>query len=120
MNAVWLRLLYIFEFLIAIPAVYTLWSQVGGQGHMDLMPWFWKLGLGGSAAWAVVRVTKAAVEHERGWNLRSLSWLLLVLAIATLMGGVTYYYHLHETPGEIDSEETTTAAQHLTWARLFA
>ena len=110
MNAVWLRLVYIFEFLLAVPAVYTLWSQVGGQGHMDLMPWYWKLLLGGGAACAIVRLTAAVLERERAWTARSIVWMGLVIVFALAMGGATYYYHLHESPDEGDTEEGTTAA----------
>ena len=35
----YLRLAYATQFLIAVIAVFTLWSQVGGQSHLDLMPW---------------------------------------------------------------------------------
>ena len=41
-----LRLAYTTQFLIALIAVFVLWSQVGGQSHIDLMPWYFKLGLG--------------------------------------------------------------------------
>jgi hypothetical protein len=34
----WLRLAYCFEFLIAMLTVFTLWSEIGGQGHLDLIP----------------------------------------------------------------------------------
>jgi hypothetical protein len=33
-----LRLAYTTLYLIAIIAVFVVWSQVGGQGHLDLMP----------------------------------------------------------------------------------
>jgi hypothetical protein len=110
MNAVWLRLVYIVEFLVAIPAVYTLWSQVGGQGHLDLMPWYWKLLLGGGASWAIVRLTAAIIERESPWTFRSMSWMIAVLAFALSMAAVTYYYHLHEAPEEPGQEDGTTAA----------
>lgn len=110
MNAVWLRLVYIFEFLIAIPAVYTLWSQVGGQGHLDLMSWYWKLVLGLGGSWAIVRLTAAVVERERVWSLRTFAWILCVVAFALAMAMITFYYHLHENPEDTDSEEGTTAA----------
>jgi hypothetical protein len=110
MNAVWLRLVYIVEFLVAIPAVYTLWSQVGGQGHMDLMPWYWKMLLGVGACWAIVRLTAAMIERERTWTKRSVTWMICVLLFAISMGAATYYYHLHEAPDEPEQEEGTTAS----------
>lgn len=110
MNAVWLRLVYIVEFLVAVPAVYTLWSQVGGQGHLDLMPWYDKLFLGAGAAWAIVRLSAAVIERERVWTLRSCFWFFAVLVFAVAMAATTYYYHLHEATDEPDQEEGTTAA----------
>src|SRR5215470_14362492 len=59
-----LRLAYITLFLIALFTVFTLWSQVGGQGHLDLVPWFLKLVLGVSAAFAIVRAASAARAAE--------------------------------------------------------
>ena len=38
-----LRLAYISEFLLAVVSILMLWTQVGGQGHLDLMPWHLKL-----------------------------------------------------------------------------
>ena len=61
-----LRLAYATQFLIALIAVFVLWSQVGGQRHLDLMPWYFKLGLGGGAALAVVKATAAAVAEAAG------------------------------------------------------
>ena len=60
-----LRLAYATQFLIAVIAVFMLWSQVGGQGHLDLMPWYLKLALGAGAAFAVVKATMAAVAGDR-------------------------------------------------------
>jgi hypothetical protein len=55
-----LRLFYAIEFLIALIATYTVWSQVGGQYHLDLMAWYWKLCLGVGIAFAAVKATAAA------------------------------------------------------------
>lgn len=110
MNTVWLRLVYIIEFLVAIPAVYTLWSQVGGQGHLDLMPWYWKLLLGAGACWAIIRLTAALIEQDRIWRLRTIVWALALVLFALSMASATYWYHLHETPEDTDQEEGTPAA----------
>ena len=48
-----LRPLLIVEFLIALESIYTFWSEVGGQYHLDLMFWPWKLGVGMAAAWLI-------------------------------------------------------------------
>jgi hypothetical protein len=37
------RLAYMLELLVAWIAYLQLWVQVGGQGHLDLMPWPVKL-----------------------------------------------------------------------------
>src|ERR1017187_4038728 len=59
-----LRLAYATQFLIALMAVFVLWSQVGGQSHLDLMPWHLKLALGAGAAFAVVRSEERRVGKE--------------------------------------------------------
>jgi hypothetical protein len=98
-----LRPLLIVEFLIAVQAIFAIWSQVGGQYHLDLMFWPWKLGLGLGAAGLVVAIT-ASLFQENGQSTRRVL-LLCSLLIATLgvAGVVTYYYHLNEP---IDQQET--------------
>lgn len=102
-----LRLVYVFEFLAALIAVFTLWSQVGGQAHLDLMAWYFKLGLGVGIAYATVRATRAAVEGERAWNLGSLRWTGILVALAIAAGAITYYYHVYE-PSDEDQDEPAT------------
>src|SRR5260370_39528172 len=53
----WLHLAYSMEFLIALIAIFTVWSQVGGQGPLDLRPWHSKLLLTRALAWRCVRFT---------------------------------------------------------------
>jgi len=106
----WLRMAYALEFLIALIAIFTVWSQVGGQGHMDLLPWYIKLGCSLSLAWCSVRFTAALVEHERAWNPHTLVWFTGMILIALAMGGITYYYHLHEVPDEPDTDDTTSTS----------
>ena len=45
------------QFLMALIAIFMLWSQVGGQSHLDLVPWPLKLGLAGAlrSRWRVQR-----------------------------------------------------------------
>jgi len=102
----WLRLAYSIEFLIAILAIFTLWGEVGGEGHMDLLPWYFKLiGVLGSA-WCCVRFTAGMVEQPAAWNRRTVGWFTAILLFGVMMGGLTYYYHLHEAPD--DSDDTTS------------
>jgi hypothetical protein len=104
-----LRLLYAIEFLIALIATYTVWSQVGGQYHLDLMAWYWKLGLGAGIAFAAVKATAAAVKSERTWNARTLRWISIILALSLVCGAVTYYYHLNEPPPDDEDQQDTAA-----------
>jgi uncharacterized membrane protein len=103
------RLAYVAEFLLALIAVWTLWSQVGGQGHLDLMPWYDKLSLSVALALVTVLGTMSAVTQERAWNARTLVFLLMALLITAVMGVLTYYYHVHENDedGESDSNVAT-------------
>ena len=103
----WLRLAYAFEFLVALVAIFTLWSQVGGQGHMDLLPWYIKLACSLSLAWCSVRFTAGLVEHEKAWNHHTAVWCIGMIIVAIAMGGITFYYHLHEVPDEPDTDDTT-------------
>jgi hypothetical protein len=84
------------EFLVALVAIFETWSMVGGQGHLDLMPWFAKLGFALAMAVVTVMASAAAVSHERVWNAKTIACLLLALLLAAGMGATTYYYHLHE------------------------
>ncbi len=53
-----LRLVYAFEFLIALIAIFTAWSEIGGQAALDLMHWGWKLGLSIALAFAIVPIPR--------------------------------------------------------------
>jgi hypothetical protein len=105
MPPYWLRLAYMSEFLLALLCVVTAWPQVGGQGHLDLMPWYTKLLLTTGLALMIVLGTISAVAHERAWNAKTIACLILALMIATGMGATTYYYHLHEND-DADPVET--------------
>src|SRR5579863_7861500 len=64
MDNRFLRPLLIVEFLIALEAIFTLWSEVGGQYHLDLMFWPWKLGIGVASAGLVVAITANLVRND--------------------------------------------------------
>jgi hypothetical protein len=103
-----LRLAYATQFLIAVIAIYMLWSQVGGQSHLDLMPWYVKLGLGGGVALAVVKATDAAVSQEHAWNGRTLKWFGILLVLLLGCGLASYYCHLYlEDNGDDQSGDNT-------------
>ena len=106
MNAKLLRLAYVCEFLLALVAIFTAWSEIGGQGALDLMFWGWKLGLGVGLALAIVALTAALVKEDAILSLRAARWLAAVLALVAGMGTVTYYYSLQEDNGDSDEPGT--------------
>jgi hypothetical protein len=91
-----LRLALTIEFLVALVAIFETWSMAGGQGHLDLMPWYMKLGFVLGLSLVIVMGTISAMAHERAFNAKTVVCVLLVLLIAAGMGATTYYYHLHE------------------------
>ena len=105
MQPNWFRLAYAIEFLLALVAISVTWSQVGGQTHLDLMAWPWKLALTFGLAWITIRYTAAIVESENSWNARSAAWLIGGLLVVAAMAGITYYYHLQEALLDPDSDE---------------
>lgn len=98
-----LRLAYVCEFLLALVAIFTAWSEIGGQSALDIMHWGWKLGLSLPLAGAVVAYTDELLKQEPIWTLRSARWLSIILILLLAMGIVTYYYALQVDNG--DSEE---------------
>jgi len=103
----WLRWAYTLEFLVAIVAVITLWGEVGGEVHLDLIPWYAKLACILGWSWCCVRLTAGFVEQKKVWTGRTIRWLFGIILLTAVMGGITYYYHLHEEPD--DSGDDTTA-----------
>jgi hypothetical protein len=105
-----LRLAYTTQFLISLIAIFFLWSEVGGQSHLDLMPWYLKLGLGAGAALAAVKATAAAVSHEHAWNGATLKWLGITLALMLGCGLASYYYHMYGETDEEDQQDEQTSS----------
>jgi hypothetical protein len=105
MTPKYLRLVYAFEFLVAVVAIFAAWSEIGGQAALDLMHWAWKLGFGLSLAASIVACTAAAVAGESAWTLRSARWLAIILLLVGAMGAVTYYYALQAEASEQQPEE---------------
>jgi hypothetical protein len=105
-----LRLAYITLFLIALIAVFVLWGEIGGPTHLDALPWYTKLLLGGGAAFAVVQATMAAVAHERGWNAQSLKWVAILVLLLIGCGLASNYAHQNLEPDEGDEENASGPA----------
>jgi hypothetical protein len=108
LNPSWLRLAYALQFLIALIAIISMWSEIGGEGHLDLMPWYTKLGCILGLAWCCVRFTAGIVEQQKIWTRRTVGWFAGILLFCIAMGAITYYYHLHEE--QDDGDDDTTAA----------
>jgi hypothetical protein len=105
-----MRLALVLEFLVAIIAVFTAWSEIGGQAALDLMPWGWKLGLGVAMAAAAVAYTAALIDQDTLWSVRTARWLSCLLIVGLIMGVVTYYYVLQEDAIDSDESDSTTSA----------
>ena len=104
------RFAYIAEYLIAVIAVFVLWSQVGGQSHLDLMPWYVKLGLGAGAALAIVKATAASVAQDNPWSSRTLKWCGILAVLLIACGLASYYCHLYlEDDGTDGQPDTPTS-----------
>ena len=108
-----LRLAYSTQFLIALIAIFVMWSQVGGQNHLDLLPWTVKLALGVAAAYGVVRATIASVSGDRAWNGQTVRWLGLTLALLAACGYASYYAHTN-----LEGDDDTEPQQDTTISRL--
>ena len=108
-----LRAFFVFEFLIAIDVWLTLWSQVGGQYHLDLMFWPWKFGLTLAAAWLITAIT-AEVMKPGSLSRRAIIYAALLFAVIVTAGMVTYYYHMNEPPDDQNSDTTATMTTRLT------
>jgi len=106
-EARYIRIAYAIQFVVTWMAIFPIWGQVGGQAHLDLMPWYSKLLLPVALSLAIVKATAAAVRRDRIWNAHTSRWLAAALALIAAMGTLTYYEHLHEeveeeTPGRVD------------------
>jgi hypothetical protein len=102
-----LRLAYTTLFLIALLAVFEVWSQIGGQSHLDVMPWYLKLVLGVGAALSIVKVAAAAVAGERTWNRQTLRWAGILLALLIGCGLASYYAHLYLEQDEQEEQNVS-------------
>lgn len=105
-----LRAVYGIEFLVALFASFEVWSQVGGQSHLDLMAWWWKLGLSFAMASAVVKLTAVSARQEKLVTKATAFWAFAVLLLLLTAGLVTYYYHQHEPGDDAASDPALTAA----------
>ncbi len=108
----YLRLVFVVEFLIAVIAVFTAWSEIGGQAALDLMPWGWKFGLGLSLSLSLVAYSAALLANDAIWNSSTAKWLAFMLVLLLAMGAVTYYYVLKVAINDSSDEQDNAASLH--------
>jgi cell division protein FtsW (lipid II flippase) len=89
-----LRLAFTTEFLLAVLAIFTAWSEIGGQATLDSMNWYWKSGLSFALAAAIVGYSAAITYEDKLWTLRSTRWLTGACVVVLMMAVVTYYFEL--------------------------
>jgi hypothetical protein len=111
-----LRFAYTCEFLLALVAIFTAWSEIGGQAALDLMHWAWKAGLGFGLAAAVVGFTAALLSDEPFWTVRAARWLTLMIILMLLAGAVTHFYMLQEDTGDPEETGSITMRLPLSWS----
>jgi hypothetical protein len=112
------RLAYVAIFLAALIAVFAFWSQVGGQDHLDLLPWHVKAALGLAGAFAVTKAAEGAATGERAWNARTLRWLGAVILTLALCGVAAYYAHTtleREDQGPDEQNVAAISGMHSVW-----
>jgi hypothetical protein len=107
-----LRFAYACEFMLALVAIFTAWSEIGGQAALDLMHWGWKCGFSIALAAGAVGYTAAIVSEEKIVNARAARWLAGMLLIAAAMGVVTYYYVLEGDTAETDEPSGTVSIDY--------
>ena len=113
-----LRPLLIIEFLIAIQTVFTFWSEVGGQYHLDLMFWPWKFGLSITAALLIVTITGNLVQNNGAITRYALTLCSFLIVVIVVAGLVTWFYHLNEPPDPNDQSDDEPAKVSLNVHRL--
>jgi hypothetical protein len=109
MTPRYLRILFLSEFLVAVIAIFTAWSEIGGQAVLDVMPWGWKGSLAFGLAAALVAYSVALMSADSVWNVRTAKWLALILVLVGAMGVVTFYYAL-QAPNEPPEEQDNSAS----------
>jgi len=112
-----LRPLLIIEFLIAIQTIFTFWSEVGGQYHLDLMFWPWKFGLSITAALLIVTITGNLVQNNGTITRYALTLCSFLIVVVVVAGLVTWFYHLNEPPDQDQQSDDEPARVSLMLGR---
>ena len=59
-----------------------------------------------------MRFSASLVEQQRVWTGRTIRWLVGILLFCLLLGGITYYYHLHEEQDDGDDRYYRGCGEH--------
>jgi hypothetical protein len=121
MTPKYLRIVFLSEFLVAVIAIFTAWSEIGGQAALDIMPWGWKFGLGVGLAVAFVAYSAALLGGDSIWNARSAKWLALIIVLVLATGVITYYYVLqveNSDSGQDQENSAVSLRSHMVKPRL--
>jgi len=116
MNPKSIRLVYVCEYLLALIAIFTAWSEIGGEEVLELMPWGWKFGLGAGLAAAIVAYSASIFAEDSLWTLRSARWLTTICILLLAIGVVTYYYVLEDET--VDTDDSSAAFLYLPGASV--
>ena len=108
-----LPVLYAIEFLIALVAVYTVWSELGGQDYLDYIPWYWKAGIGFGTAATVLSLTSAIGFASPSARRRITIRVMVLVSLAIVAGLITYYYQVNEPQDEENAPATVTPTARL-------
>jgi hypothetical protein len=92
--------------------VFEVWSQVGGQTHLEALPWHIKLGLGAGVAFAAAKATAEAVSAERAWHRGTLKWCSILLGLLVGCGMASLYSHNFLENDQPAEEETVTSWEY--------
>jgi hypothetical protein len=113
-----IRPFLIVEFLLAVQVWLTLWSEVGGQYHLDLMFWPWKFGITMAAACLTTAITANLFHNNGDFTRRAVVYAAMLFAVAVVAGVVTYYYHMNEPTDDGNGDAQSTATALLQPARV--
>lgn len=108
-----LRVVYAIEFLVALVATLSVWREIGGQYHLDLMPWYVKGLLTLTLALTVVKLTAVSAGGQRR---RTVIWAWALVFLLLAGGCITFYYHLNE-PLDEEEEGSTLSTSLIDAAR---
>jgi len=100
-----LRILLGIEYLIAVQVLIAFWSHAGGQYHIELMFWPWKIAIPLAGAALVVAMTSGLARGLRWTSARILLMEVSLLLLMLVAGLVTYYYHVNEPTDQDDEDQ---------------